>query len=184
MRSSEAGFTTLELLVAASVGLVVTGSALAFLSMGNHLVSASLAQREAWRHVLAAASLWSVEWRGAGYDPTGTAGASLLRLAPDTMEFSADWNADGALEPTSRNPNERLAWAVGGGAWKRGVNGGPRLPLARPETLHFVFRDGLGEDLGSAPAVERARIAEAHLRVAGVAGGGIDLAWTATRRNP
>ena len=184
MESREVGYTTMEFLVAATVGLVLTGAALALLTAGNRLVADSLAQRESWRHVLAAASLWSDEWRGAGYDPTGTSGAAVRRLAPDTVEVAADWNADGALEPTWRNPNERLAWAWGGGAWKRGVNGGPRLPLARPESLRFVFRDELGEDLGDAPSLERARVAEAQLRVVGPSGGALDVVWAVARRNP
>lgn len=184
MRSSERGFTTMELLVAAAVGLVLTGAALALLVAGNRLVAASLAQREAWRQVTAAASLWSAEWRGAGYDPTGSAGSAVDRLAADTMEFSADWNGDGALEPTSSNPNERLAWAASPGTWKRGVNGGGRLPIARPRALAFSFLESPGEDLGSSPPIDRARLAEARLRMPGNGALPVDLVWVAGRRNP
>lgn len=184
MAGSERGFTTMELLTAAAVGLVLTGAALALLAAGNRLVGASLVQREAWRQATAAASLWSAEWRGAGYDPTGAAGSAVTRLAADTMEFSADWNGDGALEPTSRNPNERLAWAATPGAWKRGVNGGGRLPIARPETLSFSFLEGPGLDLGPSPPVARARMAKARLTMAGDGTLPVDVVWTAVRRNP
>lgn len=178
-----AGFTTLELLVAAAAGLGVTAAGLALLASGNALVARSLAGREAWRQTEAAAGLWATEWRGAGYDPGGAAGAGVGRLARDTMEFTADWNGNGALEPTDSNPNERLAWAAASGAWKRGVNGGGRIAVATPGAVAFAFRDASGEDLGAAPAASEAVVAEARVELGGAAGGRVRVRWAAARRN-
>lgn len=177
------GFTTLELLVAATAGLVLTGAGLAILAASNRLVERSLAGREGWREAEAAAALWASEWRGSGYDPTGTAGASVARLAADTMEFTADWNGDGALVPTGSNPNERLAWAIADGAWKRGVNGGGRVVIAEPGGAVFAFVDAEGGEHASPPPAAAA-LAEARLTLAGPAGATVRVRWAAARRNP
>lgn len=179
------GFTTSELLVALVAGLLVTGAALALCGVGNRLV-ASLAERQAaWSETRAVASLWAVEWRGAGYDPTAAAGARIEGLGSAAMELSADWNGNGALTPTDPNPNERLAYAVERGAWRRGVNGGPRLVAAWPDTAWFVYRDAEGREVGAAPDPALARVAEVHVRLAGIDPGRMaEARWTAARRNP
>lgn len=177
------GFTSLEILVAATVGLVLTGAALALLSVGNRAVLTLAARQAEWHHARAAAAIWASEWRGAGYDPTGSAGAGIGRFASDTLEFSADWNGDGKLLPTSSNPNERLAYASTPDAWKRGVNGGPRLVLARPESVRFVFRDDDGSVVTPGTSPERIRRIEVlgRLRAWGPAAA-LEMKWTATRR--
>ena len=181
---SRAGFTTIELLVAATIGLVLTGAALALCHTGNRAVATLTRSQAAWQEARAAATLWGADWRGAGYDPTGRAGAAVDRLRPDTLEFSADWNGDGALIPTATNPNERLAYAASAGVWRRGVNGGPRLPAAWPDSLTFLYRDALGADLGSTPDPATVRIAEARLVLDWPSGGsGIVIGWKVARRN-
>lgn len=175
----------MELLVAATVGLLLTGAALALCRVGNRVVADLLRSQGAWQEARAAATLWSAEWRGAGYDPTGAAGAGLGRLSPETLEFSADWNASGALTPTGSNPNERLAWAAAPGAWRRGVNGGPRLPAAWPDSVRFSYRDERGTDLGGEPDAAAVAVAEAQLFLARPQGrGSFRATWSAARRNP
>lgn len=178
-----AGFTSVEILVAAVVGLLVTGAAFALLAEGNRALARMAAAQDGWQEARAAAALWASEWRGAGYDPSGAAVAGVARLAPDTIELTADWNGNGTLLPTSGNPNERLAWAAAPGAWRRGVNGGPRLRVARPASIGFVFRAADGRPLGASPAIAEARLAEARVGVRGT-GSGIVVGWTAGRRNP
>lgn len=179
-----AGFSTLELLVAATVGLLVAGAALSLCGAGNRAVARLAASQAAWQEVRAAALLWGTEWRGAGYDPTGDAGAGVTRARPESLEFAADWNGDGALGPTLANPNERLAHALAPGAWRRGVNGGPRLPAAWPDSARFRLLDGSGRDLGSSPPPPSVRVVEARivLTPAGVARP-VRMGWTVARRN-
>ncbi|MGH7565507.1 MAG: hypothetical protein ACREK2_01635, partial [Gemmatimonadota bacterium] len=123
--------------------------------------------------------------RGSGYDPASGSGASVTRLAPDTMEFSADWNGDGALLPTASNPNERLAYAIAPGIFRRGINGGPRLAAAWPDSARFSFRDGANGDLGPSPDPALVRIAVARLALPNPGSGPPPVAeWAAARRNP
>jgi hypothetical protein len=179
------GFTTVELLVAAVVGLLITGAALALCGVGNRAVATLTASHAAWSETRAAAALWAAEWRGAGYDPAGGSGARVERLEAGAMDLSADWNGNGLLLPTDGNPNERLAYAVGPGAWRRGVNGGPRLLSAWPDSARFSYRDGEGRELGPVPDPALARIAEARVRLPGARRpGGIEARWAAARRNP
>ena len=183
--SKSGGFTTSELLVAAVAGLLVTGAALALCGTGNRLVASLAARQAAWSETRAVAALWAGEWRGAGYDPTGTAGARIERLSTAAMELSADWNGNGALTPTDPNPNERLAYALERGAWRRGVNGGPRLVAAWPDTAWFAYRDAEGRDAGAAPDPALARVAEVHVRLPGARpGAAAEARWSAARRNP
>lgn len=180
-----AGFSVPELLVAMVVGFLVTGAGLALCAAGNRALVALGTGQSAWSETRAIATLWAVEWRGAGYDPTGASGARVERLAPDAMEISADWNANGTLVPTDANPNERLAYAVEPGAWRRGVNGGPRLVAAWPDSARFAFRDSGGLDLGQATDLTRARIADARTRLpGGRRSAALEVRWVVGRRNP
>lgn len=170
--------------MAATTGLLLAGAALALCSAGNRAVAALVAHHAEWQEARVAAALWAAEWRGAGYDPAGTSGAAVSRLSPDTMEFAADWNGNGALQPTDANPNERLAYAAAPGAWRRGVNGGPRLPIARIEAPRFAFRDDGGRELPAEPDPGAARLAEARLRLAGMSPDtGLRVTFLAARRN-
>ena len=180
-----AGTTTLEFVVSAAVGLFVTGAALALCGAGNRAVAALGAAEASWQEARAAVTQWAADWRGAGYDPTALSGAGVGRLRPDTMEFSADWNGDGGLLPTGSNPNERLSYASAPGVFRRGINGGPRLPAAWPDSARFAFRDAAGSDLGPAPFADAARVAVLRLALPNPRGGPPYVAeWTAARRNP
>jgi hypothetical protein len=180
-----AGTTTLELIVAATIGFVVTGAALALCAAGNRAVASIAASEMAWQEARAALTQWAADWRGSGYDPASTSGARVSRLRPDTMEFSADWNGDGALLPTGSNPNERLAYAIAPGVFRRGINGGPRIAAAWPDSARFSFRDGAGADLGARPDPAAARVAVARLALPNPRGGPPPVAeWAVSRRNP
>ncbi|MFN2421749.1 MAG: hypothetical protein ABR527_10315 [Gemmatimonadota bacterium] len=185
MSTSQTGFTTSEFLVAAVVGLLVTGAALALCAAGNRAVAALAAGHAAWSETRAVATLWSSEWRGAGYDPTGGSGAGIVRLDAVTIELSADWNGDGALLPTDRNPNERLAYALAPGSWRRGVNDGPRLLAAWPDSARFVYRGLSGLVLETPPAPDEVQLAEAWVWLPGARSArAIEVRWVAARRNP
>lgn len=179
------GMTVIELLVAATVGLLLAGSAVGLCVVGTRAVAALGRSQRGWQEVRAAAGLWADDVREAGYDPLGTAGGGFVRALPDTLELTADRNANGALVPTASNPVERLAYAVAPGAWVRGVNGGPRLPLAPVGGLEFGYRDPTGADLGPVP--DRARIAIVEARAAVPAGRSptaVPARYAAARRNP
>ena len=171
--------------MAATIGFVVTGAALALCSAGNRAVASLAASEAAWQESRAALTQWSADWRGSGYDPALVSGAAVTRLAPDTMELSADWNGDGTLLPTGSNPNERLSYAVAPGVFRRGVNGGPRLAAAWPDSALFRYRDRAGADLGSRPDPGAASIAVARLVLPTSRGAPPPVAeWTVARRNP
>jgi hypothetical protein len=180
-----AGTTTLEFVVSATIGFFVTGAALTLCSAGNRAVARIAASEAAWQEARAALTQWAADWRGAGYDPAAGSGAAITRLAPDTMEFSADWNGDGALLPTASNPNERLAYATAPGVFRRGINGGPRVAAAWPDSARFAFRDGSGADLGPRPPPGAVRVAVARVALPNPGGGPAPIAeWAAARRNP
>ena len=183
--AGRAGTSTLELVVSATIGFVVTGAALALCAAGNRAVAGIAAAEASWQEARAAVTQWAADWRGAGYDPAGTSGAGVTRLALDTMEFSADWNGDGAIVPTASNPNERLAYAVAPGVFRRGINGGPRIAAAWPDSARFSFRDGAGSDLGPSPPPAAARTAVVRFALPDPDGAAPPVAeWAAARRNP
>jgi hypothetical protein len=180
----QAGFTEVELIVSATVGLLVTGAAISLCWTGNRIVADLLESQRAWQETRSAATLLTAELRGAGYDPTSMADAGISRARAETLEFSADWNANGAVIPTAGNPSERLAYAVGPGTWKRGVNGGPRLPAAWPDSVSFRYFDGLGAELGVAPDPGSIRLFEVRALLASPRTGvGMAVGWRVARRN-
>lgn len=182
---SKRGTTTLEFLVSATIGFIVTGAALALCSAGNRAVASLAASEAAWQESRAALTQWAADWRGSGYDPASGSGAAVTRLARDTMEFSADWNGDGFLLPTGSNPNERLSYAIAPGVFRRGINGGPRLAAAWPDSARFSYRTASGADLGSHPDPPAARVAVARLALPSPRGGPPPVVeWVVARRNP
>lgn len=183
--AGRAGMTALEILVAATIGFTVTASALALCAAGNRALASIAASEVAWQEARAALTQWAADWRGAGYDPAAAAGAGVHRLTPDTMEFSADWNGDGSLLPTASNPNERLAYAIAPGVFRRGINGGPRIAAAWPDSARFAYRDAAGGDVGPRPDPGAAQIAVARIALPSPRGGPPPVSqWTASRRNP
>lgn len=177
--------TTLELVVSTTIGFVVTGAALALCAAGNRAVVRIAAAEAAWQESRAAVTQWAADWRGAGYDPAGVSSAGVTWLALDTMEFSADWNGDGAILPTGSNPNERLSYASAPGVFRRGINGGPRIAAAWPDSARFSFRDETGTDLGPSPPPASARTAVLRFALPDPDGATPPVAeWAATRRNP
>lgn len=183
--ADRAGTTTLELVVSATIGFVVTGAALALCAAGNRAVADIAAAEAAWQEARAAVTQWSADWRGAGFDPVATSGAGVTRLGRDTMEFSADWNGDGAIVPTASNPNERLAYAIAPGVFRRGINGGPRIAAAWPDSGRFSFLDRAGADLGPSPAPAMVRTAVLRIVLPDPDGAAPPVAeWAAARRNP
>ena len=180
-----AGTSTLELIVSATLGFVVTGAALALCSAGNRAVASIAAAEAAWQEARAAVTQWAADWRGAGFDPVATSGAGVTRLERDTMEFSADWNGDGAILPTTSNPNERLAYAIAPGVFRRGINGGPRIAAAWPDSARFSFLDETGADLGPSPPPGAVRTVVLRFALPDPDGAAPPMAeWVAARRNP
>ena len=183
--ANRAGTSTLELVVSTTIGFVVTGAALALCAAGNRAVASIAAAEAAWQEARAAVTQWAADWRGSGFDPTATSSAGVTRLAPDTMEFSADWNGDGTLVPTASNPNERLAYAIAPGVFRRGINGGPRIAAAWPDSARFSFLDDAGTDLGPSPPQTAVRTAILRLALPDPDGATPPVAeWAAMRRNP
>lgn len=171
--------------MSATIGFIVTGAALVLCAAGNRAVASIAASEAAWQEARAAATQWAADWRGAGFDPTGTSNAGVSRLGRDTMEFSADWNGDGAIVPTASNPNERLAYAIAPGVFRRSINGGPRIAAAWPDSARFSFRDGAGGDLGPDPPPAEARTVVLRFALPDPDGGPPPIVeWAATRRNP
>jgi len=185
-RSADAGFTLVELLVAATLGILVSGAALGLCAVGNRAVARLVRAQDAWEATRAAEALWATEWRGAGFDPTGLAGAGMGPLGPETLAIQGDWNGDGALLPTATNPEERVEHVVGVGIWRRGVNAGPRLPAAWPDSGRFAYRDATGNPLPPRPEARLARRVElqAWVPTGGPAGGALEFRWSVARRNP
>jgi hypothetical protein len=183
--ANRAGTSTLELVVSTTIGFVVTGAALALCAAGNRAVANVAAAEAAWQETRAAVTQWAADWRGAGYDPATTSTAGVTRLAPDTMEFTADWNGDGALLPTASNPNERLAYAIAPGVFRRGINGGPRIAAAWPDSARFTFLDDTGVEVGPRPPPAAVRTAVLRLALPDPDAAAPPVAeWAAARRNP
>lgn len=183
--AGHAGTTTLELVVSATIGFVVTGAALALCAAGNRAVASIAASEAAWQEARAAVTQWAADWRGAGFDPVATSGAGVTRLGRDTMEFSADWNGDGAILPTSSNPNERLAYAIAPGVFRRGINGGPRIAAAWPDSAWFSYHDQWGADLGPYPTPAMVSTVVLRFVLPDPNGAASPVPeWVAGRRNP
>jgi type IV pilus assembly protein PilW len=145
------GFTLVELLIAMAVGGIVLGAVMTSFQ-GQHrtyLVQDQVVEMQ--QNLRAAMHTMVGEIRMAGFDPAGTAGASIESATADRLEFTLDLNGDGALKHTdgSWQENERIAYAIntsGSLGRSTGSFGAGLQPVAENiRFLEFNYLDGAGD---------------------------------------
>lgn len=108
---SHRGLTIVELMIAMVMGLVVLSAVLELFIHHNRTNSAQQEVAYAQQNVRAAMELMARDIRGAGYNPTDTAGFSGIVAADDDyIEIQADLNGDGdTSDPESGDPDYAAA---------------------------------------------------------------------------
>jgi type IV pilus assembly protein PilW len=132
------GFSTIELLVGATLSLIALAVLYSVFGMQQRVVAAQNTSAETQAATRNAIDLMSRELRMATYDPTGIAlplspgpscpgvRSGLEEAGPTKIRFRQDLDGDGALT----SPGEDLTYEVIGNALTRTDGGGPGQTLA------------------------------------------------------
>jgi type IV pilus assembly protein PilW len=151
------GFTLVELMVAMTIAaIVITVVVGAMVSQQkNHITQESLVDMQ--QGLRAAMEIIGFELKMAGYDPTSTAGASILTANTAELQFQIDRNGDGDFDG-----GELVRFALTNDANRDGIadgtpcdlgralDGGLLQPLAENiDALNFVYFDANGNVLAT-----------------------------------
>ena len=161
IQSDNKGLTLVELMVAMAISLLVLGLVVASLisQQKNQITQDRMIDMQ--QGVRAALEIMGTDLKMAGYNPTGTAGATFLIADRAEIQFQLDLNADGDLTnsgpPVTSDPGELIRYALTNDANRDGVADGAACHLGREvdgsglqvlaeniEALNFVYFDRNG----------------------------------------
>lgn len=164
IQSDNRGITLVELMVAMVICLVVLGLVVASLisQQKNQITQDRMTDMQ--QGVRAALEILGTDLKMAGYDPTGTAGATFLIADKAEIHFQLDLSADGDLinsgPPVTSDPGESIRYALTNDANRDGIADGTTCHLGREldggglqvlaeniEALNFVYFDRNGNIL-------------------------------------
>jgi type IV pilus assembly protein PilW len=136
---NNSGFTLIELMVAMAIsGIVMTAIIASYQNeTRSHLTQQATVDMH--QNGRAAMLMMTSEIQMAGYDPTGSAGATVLIAAANNFRFQTDADGDGAIA----GGNEDIRYALSGTDLGRETGGAGGLqPVAENiDALQFVYFD-------------------------------------------
>jgi type IV pilus assembly protein PilW len=149
------GFSLVEVMVAMTIATIVIGVVVGAMisQQKNHITQESLVDMQ--QGLRAAMEVVGSELKMAGYDPTATAGASILTANTAELQFQIDRNGDGDLDS-----GELVRFALSNDANRDGIADGTPCHLGREidggglqvlaeniDALNFVYFDSNGNVL-------------------------------------
>jgi len=175
------GFSLVEVLVAISISTIVLGLIVATLTtqQRNHITQERLVDMQ--QGMRAAFEMISSDVKMAGYDPSGTTGASILVADVAELQFQLDLNGDGVLDagpPATPDSGELIRYALTNDANRDGIADATPCDLGREvglgtgfqilaeniDALNFVYRDRDGNLLAT-PVANPSQIAAIQITV-------------------
>lgn len=185
MDANDRGFSLIELLIAAAVGLIVLAAVSALFSVQSKHFAESEIIAELHQNARIAMDMMVREISMAGYNqPTNpattpvprctnalvTAGTSCVGITTtgitnagtDNIRFSTDLNGNGAITANSSNPNENIVYDVyttdGVQALGRTSNGTRNPVIDHVESLNFKYMAEDGSDPTDRMDIRRVKI--------------------------
>jgi len=183
------GFTSIELLVALSMSIIVMTAIITslFSQQKVHMTQDRLIEMQ--QDLRSAVYLFGADIKMAGYDPTGDANATFLTADRAEIQFQMDRNGDGDFTdpgpPVTNDPMEVIRYALTNDTNRDGLadgtpcdfgreldNGGLQILAENIDALNFVYLDQDGDTL-STPVVNPQDIGSVQISL--VARSGEDL---------
>ena len=160
------GFTSIELLVALSMSIIVMTAIVTslFSQQKVHMTQDRLIEMQ--QDLRAAVYLFGADVKMAGYDPTGDANATFLTADQAEIQFQIDRNGDGDFTdpgpPVTNDPAEVIRYALTNDSNRDGLadgtpcdfgreldNGGLQILAQNIDALNFVYLDQDGDTLST-----------------------------------
>jgi type IV pilus assembly protein PilW len=154
--SNKSGFSLIEVMVAMTIAAIVIGLVIAAMiyQQKNHITQERLVDMQ--QGLRAAMEVVGSELKMVAYDPTSTAGASILMADTAELQFQIDQNGDGDL----LDSGETIRFALTNDANRDGIADGTPCDLGRAldggmlqtlaetiDALNFVYFDSDGNVL-------------------------------------
>lgn len=154
------GFTLVEMLISLVV-LGIVGFSMVNLFRFQH--RASVRQNEgvrATQNARAGLDMLARDLKNAGYDPLGTAGATIVTAEPDTVSWTADLNGDGDVSDFGASGDEAVTYffQADSNAVVREVQGVRARVADGVTSLTFTFLDGDGNPVTDPADAEQAEV--------------------------
>lgn len=134
------GFTLIELMVALVISSIVMAGIVSTyqIQLRSHLTQQSVVDMH--QNARAAMYVMKAEIQMAGYDPSGTADATVLAATDTSFQFQIDADGDGVCGGTGTN--EVIQYALSGSNLGRSTEGGALQPMAENiDAIDFVYFD-------------------------------------------
>jgi len=155
-RDADAGYSLIDLLVAAAVLGLVMAALLVIVRSGTTAYRWGAARVEAQQSARAALERIAKELRGAGYDPTSAGIAAVVIAEPARVALQSDLDADGVIDPT----RERVTFLLRAGesTLRRDAGGGAQPIIDGVKRLALTYFDAAGIATTDPAAVASIRI--------------------------
>jgi type IV pilus assembly protein PilW len=193
------GFTSIELLVALSLSIIVLGAIVAslFSQQKVHMTQERLIEMQ--QDLRSAIYLFGADVKMAGYDPTGNANATFLIADQAEIQFQIDRNGDGDFTdpgpPVTDDPTEVIRYALTNDADRNGIADGAGCDLGREldtgglqtlaeniDALNFVYLDQDGNVLAT-PVANPQAISSVQITLVGRSGKNLPMFFFKNNRN-
>jgi type IV pilus assembly protein PilW len=180
MVNDQKGFSLIEVMVAMALSGVVLGLIVAtfFSQQKTHVTQDVVVDMQ--QNLRAALELMGSDLKMAGYDPTGSAGASFLIADRAELQFQLDRNGDGVIDSTAvvtGDAGEQIRYALTNDADRDGIADGPGCDLGRAvnagslqalaeniDAVNFVYFDRDGVVLPT-PVADRSLISSVQVTI-------------------
>jgi len=137
------GFTLVEILISIAVaGVVMAGIYSAYSSQQrSYIVQEQVAGMQ--QNLRASMDLMEREIRMAGYDPTGYAGAKIIKADIAELKFTIDLNGNRDVSSSTGNTNEQIRYrlTVNGGLGREVWGSGLQPVAENIDAINFVYLD-------------------------------------------
>jgi type IV pilus assembly protein PilW len=186
----KSGFSLIEVMVAMTIATIVIGVVIVAMisQQKNHITQERLVDMQ--QGLRAAMEVIGSELKMAGYDPTGTVGASISIANKAELQFQIDRNGDGNLDS-----GEVIRFALTNDANRdgvadgtpcdlgRGLDGGSLQVLAENiDALNFVYFDSNGNLLPT-PVVDFSSIGSIQITLVARSGASLPALFIGHRDN-
>ncbi|UCF95144.1 MAG: prepilin-type N-terminal cleavage/methylation domain-containing protein [Desulfobacterales bacterium] len=177
----QGGFSLVELLVALAAASMLAGAMVGLFSLLNRSFTSQQVAADVQQVVRAAIDIMAENIRTAGIDPLKTAAAGIVVASPAHIEFKADRNMNGTIDPDPQE-KEHIAFHLKNNKLMRQLNppaGANRSMVDHVTRLRFGY---FKEDGTPTNAVPDIRTVEITLTVREPAGRGNPVERTYTTR--
>ena len=165
--NNHSGFTLIGLLIAMAVGIVVLGAVYSVFIIQNKAYKVQEQIAEMQQNARAAMDFMTRDIRMAGYDPSGSASATIVSATANSINFTLDITDDagtGSSDEDTADSNENITYSLytSDGIQKLGrksTAGAVNQPVAEHvEGLVFEYLDDSGSVTATVANIRRIRV--------------------------